>query len=171
MAAVNPAPSSSAPIPGLSIAPLSASALDQAWALRTRAIRTLCHQHYTPQEIEAWASAPMPRGLRTAVRSRSFLAAHLGSRLAGFGFLTREKDELEALFVEPELGRRGLARCLLGELEAEARKAGIAQIEVCASLNAVGFYLRAGYRVLKCVPFRHPAGFELDCVRMAHPLA
>lgn len=146
------------------------SDMEAAWALRTRAIRALCKEYYPAHELEAWASAPIPRDFALVIRRRTFLAAYVETQLVGFGFLTGGKDELEALFVDPAFTRQGLARQLLSALEAEAARAGVQSIQVCASLNAVGFYLRAGYDVLKGFRFCHPAGFELDCIRMVHTL-
>jgi GNAT superfamily N-acetyltransferase len=55
--------------------------------------------------------------------------------------------EVVDLFVDPDWMRRGVARCLIGDLVQTARLAGIARIEVTANPHADGFYRSAGFVV------------------------
>lgn len=49
----------------------------------------------------------------------------------------------------PAYAGRGVARRIIARCEAEARHAAISELRVCASLNAVGFYERCGYRPVR----------------------
>lgn len=47
--------------------------------------------------------------------------------------------------VDPDAGRRGLGRALLGAIEADAARAGITELEAFSNLPAVPFYRSLGY--------------------------
>jgi GNAT superfamily N-acetyltransferase len=53
--------------------------------------------------------------------------------------------ELEDLFVDPDWMRRGVARRLIIDLIADARRKRIARVEVTANPHADGFYRGAGF--------------------------
>lgn len=82
--------------------------------------------------------------------AQGFVAEHAG-RVAGFAVLLREgldEAELDGLFVEPEVWRRGVGRALAAEAERRARAAGARRIRVTANVRAVAFYQACGYRVV-----------------------
>jgi GNAT superfamily N-acetyltransferase len=53
--------------------------------------------------------------------------------------------ELDDLFVDPDAMRRGVARQLMLRIVTEARREGIARIEVTANMHASGFYAAVGF--------------------------
>jgi len=53
--------------------------------------------------------------------------------------------ELDDLFVDPDWGRRGIARDLVSDASAIARECGVDHIEVTANVHAAGFYERTGF--------------------------
>ena len=55
--------------------------------------------------------------------------------------------ELDDLFVEPDSMHRGIGRALVHDLAATAAAAGARYVDVVANPNALGFYLRVGFRV------------------------
>ncbi|NRB24824.1 GNAT family N-acetyltransferase [Shewanella sp.] len=46
---------------------------------------------------------------------------------------------LEAAFVDPDAAGRGIGKLLAAELEVQAKKAGVKELSLSASLNAAGF--------------------------------
>ena len=74
--------------------------------------------------------------------------AESGGRILGFSTVVPGDGggvELDGLFVEPDLLRRGVGRRLVDDLVALARTGGARRIEVTANLRAVGFYERCGF--------------------------
>jgi GNAT superfamily N-acetyltransferase len=67
-----------------------------------------------------------------------------GGRLSAV--LGLEAAEVYTFFVAPDRQGRGVGRTLLRFAEELARKRGIRELRVSASLTAVGFYERLGYR-------------------------
>jgi len=84
----------------------------------------------------------------------------------GFGLLFPKTEELRALYVHPNSGRRGIGRRMLQELESRAAVLGISRLGLNSSLNAEAFYRANGYRTLSRGRFRLSAEYEMDCVRM-----
>lgn len=66
--------------------------------------------------------------------------------VAGFAVVVVENDiaEIDGLFVEPDLWRKGVGSALIDAATHEARKAGLS-LTVVAAPEAVGFYARHGF--------------------------
>jgi ribosomal protein S18 acetylase RimI-like enzyme len=89
--------------------------------------------------------------LRAADMGRlRIMVAELDSRVVGFYALAARRTPwlLEHLWVDPEHQRHGWGRRLLSHALDAAREGGASAVEVEADPNAVGFYLRAGARIV-----------------------
>ena len=77
------------------------------------------------------------------------VVAELDGRIAGFAVIVEGdgKAELDGLFVEPELWRRGIGSALVEEAVHEARRRGFSLMTVVAGPAARDFYLRCGFAV------------------------
>jgi GNAT superfamily N-acetyltransferase len=53
---------------------------------------------------------------------------------------------ISSVFVDPLFGRLGIGRRLLGEVEARAVQSGFGQFGISATINAVSFFEKLGYR-------------------------
>lgn len=110
------------------------------------AVRGLCRLHYTPSEIEAWVGNLRPAAYRVGVDGQLFfVAVDDDGAVLGFTLLDRDRSEIKAVFVHPGAARRGVGAALLREAEEAARRAGITELSLGASLNSVDFYFGAGY--------------------------
>jgi GNAT superfamily N-acetyltransferase len=74
------------------------------------------------------------------------VVAEMGDRLVGAAQLDPRTGVLRALFVDAGFEGRGVGRALLAAVEARARAAHCQHLGGAMSLNAVGFYRRAGFR-------------------------
>lgn len=109
------------------------------WEVRTRAIAS-CITHYSQQDIDVWASAQPPQNLERTIESNEFLVVEDDSEIVGTGFLDRDQETLEAVFVRPDYQGQGVGTMILQALEAAAVNAGIKRLAVAATLNSVPFY-------------------------------
>jgi GNAT superfamily N-acetyltransferase len=81
----------------------------------------------------------------------AFLVAYADGRPVGCGAVRRndrEVGEIKRMYVVPEARGRGIARQVLGELEAEARRLGVSRLVLETGLRqaeALSLYRRAGY--------------------------
>jgi len=121
---------------------------------------------YTPEEIQAWAVPKKPESYKEFVHSREFFVAEESDVIVGFGVLNPENAVVEAVYVSPEAGRRGIGLELLRKLEERACALGLGVLRLNASLNAVPFYKRAGYVAQEESKYRLSTGVEIACIPM-----
>lgn len=121
---------------------------------------------YTPEEIQAWAVPKKPESYEESIRVKEFFVAEEDGKIVGFGVLNRESAEVEAVYVSPGAGRRGIGLKLLRKLEEMASALGLGMLRLNASLNAVPFYQRAGYAAQEKSKYRLSTGVEIACVPM-----
>ena len=140
------------------------------WRVHTAAIRETCKSHYTQEEIEAWAGALNPKGYGLSINTGDFFIAEENRAVVGFGQLNREKEEIEAVYVKPSCERRGLGSKILRTLEDAARAHGLKSLHLSSSLNAVGFYERAGYAAQQETKHLLQSGIEIPCIHMVKVL-
>src|SRR5687768_8850843 len=126
--------------------------------VHTSAVRAISHSRYTPEEIEAWAVPRTPENYKQAVQSKEFYVAVENHVIVGFGVLNQESRVIEAVYVSPDVMRRGVGLMILGLLEEQARALNLEVLSLNASLNAVQFYLRAGYVAQKESKYRLTSG-------------
>lgn len=131
-------------------------------------IRTLL---YTPEELQSWAIPKKPESYEDSIRSKEFFVAEEDGMVTGFGVLNQESAEVEAVYVSPEVGRRGVGLELLRKLHERASAHGLTVLRLYASLNAVPFYKRAGYVAQEQSKYRLSTGVEIACVPMTKAVA
>lgn len=141
------------------------------WAIRSDAIRCTCRSHYPDDLLERWASGVMPHTFPDRIESGYFVIGLARTGAAGFAALNTANAQIDAVFVSPQHGRRGLGRQLLAHLEERASAMVLSELAVDASLNAVPFYRAAGYRAVSEGIYITSTGLEIACVRMQKRLA
>ncbi len=87
------------------------------------------------------------------IEGRTRLATSSDGAVVGFATGVPHTDsalelELDDLFVDPGHRRRGIARALVADLAASARRNGITHIEVTAIPHADHFYREVGFVVI-----------------------
>jgi putative acetyltransferase len=135
-----------------------------------RAIREISISHYTAEELAAWGTHRQPEFYLEGINTKECYVAETEGKIVGFGTLDREAGEVEAVYVSPEMMRRGIGLEILGELEERARELKIRELSLKASLNAVAFYESAGYRRREEARHRLQSGVEIACVIMEKEL-
>jgi putative acetyltransferase len=114
-------------------------------AIFVAAIEELTGEDYTEAQQEAWASAADDEeqfGKRLA--SELTLIATLQSSPVGFASL-KGADHIDMLYVHPAAAGQGVATMLCEALEKLAGGRGAKKINVDASDNAEGLFLKRGY--------------------------
>ncbi|MGH8213310.1 MAG: GNAT family N-acetyltransferase [Rhodanobacteraceae bacterium] len=149
-----------------------ATAADAAdlWRVRCDAIRETCRSHYPAEMLERWAATPLPETFGRRIEDEYAIVGITGSGIAGFAALKASASLIDAVFVAPGEGRRGLGRQLLANLERVAIARGLQTLRVNASLNAVPFYAAAGYEGISQGIYTTSAGVQIACVRMEKSL-
>ena len=103
---------------------------------------------YTPAQLDAWAprEQDLERWGRTFLHHRTFICQREGQTA---GFATLDGDYFDHLFVHKDWQGQGVATELCQAVEGEAKKQGVQQLDVAASITARPFFQHRGYRVLQ----------------------
>ena len=105
----------------------------------------------------------------TLLQQGAVVLEHQGE-LLGFGFVDIAQGQLEALFIAPNSAGKGYGKQIAEELLTMAEGAGVRQLALSSSLNAVVFYQGLGFKIVEETCWQHPAGFDLQCVSMTKQL-
>ncbi len=98
-----------------------------------------------------------------AVREGRTRVALVDDRIVGFATLRPAGDaaELDDLFVDPDVMRRGVASALMRDAADVAARRGAARIEVTANDHALAFYEHAGFVATGTVETRFGPGIRM----------
>ena len=141
------------------------------WALRTVAVRVSCATHYAPEQIAVWTASTVPPAYAAMLAAGGGIVAMQDNAITGYAMLDANKQEVDAVFVDPACAGLGIGKRLLAALELLARQRGIVRLHLSASLNAVPFYAAAGFVALREEAYAHPSGIRLASVAMEKALA
>ena len=141
------------------------------WHVHVKAIRETCVSHYSQEVTRIWAERLRPEKYEEAIRSNEFFVAEENGTVVGFGELDQAGGEIQGLYVSPDVAGRGVGWKLLCTLEESARAFGLQSLHLTASLNAVSFYERAGFKSLGKMTKTLSPGVERASVRMFKELS
>jgi len=102
---------------------------------------------------------------REQIEARQVLVAEHEGTIVGFAAAVPRADgdaDLDALFVEPALWRRGIGRILLQHAAALARDAGAVVLHVVGNPHSRGFYLACGFTLTGTVRTRFGDGLAME---------
>ena len=147
--------------------PADAAAMATVFAA---AVLTRGRGHYGPRELAAWAAQGTADRFSAMLAdpAKRLVAAEAGRVLVGLAGI--ERSEVSLLYAAPEAAP-GTGTALLAAVEALAREQGAEALSLIASRNAVPFYLRRGYAILKLASRPLPGGVSLPVCLMGKALA
>ena len=93
------------------------------------------------------------------------LVAQLDRAIVGFAAVLPRQDgnaELDALFVEPSLWKRGVGRVLVEQCAELARRRGACILHVVGNPHAEGFYAACGFRMTGSIETRFGTGLAMQ---------
>lgn len=137
--------------------------------IRNAAIRCQCIGHYSPEDIEIWASVEVTDQFIEVVDNSLYVASMDGC-VVGTGMVNLESGKVDAIFVHPSHLRTGIGRQIMLYLERLALDAGLTQLNLESTLNAVKFYRAQGFGGDSVAKYVSPRGFSLDCIPMTKNL-
>ena len=99
-----------------------------------------CTRIYTAKQIQVLLQTNNPR----RYSSHLTMVAELGDRIVGYASLW--SDSIQAVYVDPYCGRKGIGRGLVTALERHALQSLNPILKVTSSLNAEPFYRACGFQ-------------------------
>jgi putative acetyltransferase len=135
------------------------------------AVHRTAFDFYASEILEAWSARPGEgryQWMRNVIANGDniVVVGQVEFSVLGFGIFVPGLEELCALYVHPDAGRRGIGKHILQTLETRAVEKGVLRIHLNASLNAEPFYRSNGYTSLSPGKFTLSPGIEMDCVKM-----
>ena len=139
--------------------------------LHHAAVHQTAAASYPPEVLEAWSSPPDEARYQQmreiiAQGDELLVIAEDASRVVAFGSIVPRLQELRAVYVHPDAGRRGIGSLVVAALERLALEHGVRQLEMVASINAEAFYQREGFESVERGTHRLESGQEMACVSM-----
>jgi putative acetyltransferase len=133
---------------GLALRPMLPADLPLLAEIFQASIEGLTGEDYSPAQQEAWMAAAEEGAEfgRRLAGQLTLVATEFGTPV-GFASL-RGCDELDLLYVRPELARQGVATMLLDALEKLAAARGARRLVASASDTALPFFEQRGFRPL-----------------------
>jgi putative acetyltransferase len=130
--------------PDALIRPLGREDIARVSALIQNTLLVSNLRDYDLETIRALMNSFSTQQVRALAQRREMFVYEKEGRLGGV--IGLEEAEVYSFFVAPDLQGRGVGRSLLSHVERLARRRGHERLRVSASLTAVGFYERLGYR-------------------------
>jgi GNAT superfamily N-acetyltransferase len=125
----------------------------QVAALIQKALREVNSADY-PAEVITWLCDHFsPEMLCELMARRDVLVAVVDGVAVGTASI--EEDVAYTVFVDPRYHGRGIGTRLMQEIEGLATALGYCAIRVPASVSAVGFYTKLGYREIERIETEH----------------
>lgn len=125
---------------------------------------------YDDAQIDAWADRHTVTEIRARIASRTFFIAEREGRAVAYAQLDIAAATVRSVYVAPHHSRRGTGRRLVQAIEATAEAAGLWELELDASLNAVPFYEAVGFDRAESHDHCLRSGHVMPCIHMAKRL-
>lgn len=122
------------------------SDLQQITQLFRSTVREVNSKHYSPEQIEHWASSTddLPKW-RKRIEDWYFIVAE-EDKILGFAYLN-DGNYFDALFVHHQHQGKGIASLLADHIEAKAKENGYDTIHSDVSETAKPFFAKRGYTI------------------------
>lgn len=135
------------------------------------AIAESAGSHYSEEQRWAWSSGLTAATFETRIGLLEIRVAETTEgMIVGFAALDTHTTELDYLYIHPSASRTGIATILFNSLVDFAREHGMRSLYVIASLNALAFYEKVGFREKEHL-IRTRQNIQLPCVRMELSIA
>ncbi len=118
-------------------------------SLFTDSVHHLANGYYDAEQCAAWAPRPPNlKGWGERLARLQTLVAEVDLRLAGF-ISYEQNGHIDLLYTSPAHSRRGIASVLYRKAEVDLADGGISELFAEASLVALPFFERFGFRVVE----------------------
>lgn len=111
--------------------------------IHTQSVKTRCKGHYSSEQITGWLKNRSPQGYLPGIGRGEMFVATDGLSVLGFGQAI--PGEIHAIYVAPEYAKQGIGILLLAQALTAARAGSRRDVYLESTLNAQGFYKKAGF--------------------------
>jgi len=123
---------------------------DEIQLLIRRAVEDVKPEHYSREQQDHLEEVIPDMNLVFAEKDRyTYFVAVEDGEIVGVAGYQNENGTVAGIFVDPEMKGSGIGSKLMNKLEEDARSEGLEEIETLASLEAVAFYKKNGYKTVE----------------------
>lgn len=110
-------------------------------------VHTVNARDYSQEQLDIWAPEEPNREAWARLDVQFCFIVEYQKIIVGFASLSQE-GLIDFLFVHKDFQGRGIASTLLKQLERIARKRGLTQLTTEASITALGFFEKIGFKTI-----------------------
>jgi len=139
--------------------------------VRCNAIQNIAATYYDRTALEEWAGPVeerVPKLLSNSADVR--IVVERNDQIVGYGELVTNESLIGACYVSSEVGRRGVGKAIVAELERIAREKQLTHLQMESSMNAEQFYISCGYQSIERGKHTMRNGTVMGCVMMRKDL-
>jgi len=142
---------------------------EQLLIIHRRAILELTGNFYSDEQLASWAHGLTAEGYAGRMQIEQFEVALLQGRIVGF-YVIKDR-ELSGIFVCADHARSGIgSKMMRRALDKLRRKYPVDPLRLTASLAAVDFYQKHGWREVRRCEEKSRGGLLISAVDMVHHL-
>jgi len=127
-------------------------------------------EEYPDDVLTEWGTPRAAEDYAESIAVNPFLVADIDGDVVGFAELDLARCVVRSVYVAPTHARQGIPSRLMRGLDDAARGAGLTEVFLDSSLNAVPFYEAVGFEVIERRKYRLSSGREMDSIRMRKEL-
>ena len=142
-----------------------------------RAVHEIASNNYSENILNAWGR-PLSKeeldkreeNFNRRIKKNIVVIAEIDEKMAGFGEISLQENELTALYVNPDFKRQGVGTAIAVNLESRAKQGGLKSLKLHSSLTAESFYKQNGFQREKEGTHILATGEQMACVIMRKSL-
>lgn len=122
--------------------------IDGIELLISKAVEDIEPEHYSEDQQSHLEEVIPEMNVDFAEKDRyNYFVAIEDEKIIGVAGFQKESGTVAGIFVDPKHKKKGIGSKLMRKIEENAREQGITEMETLASLEAVDFYKKNGYKI------------------------
>ncbi len=127
--------------------------LQELIEIHKKCISNTNSQFYEQEQINEWLSTIKLKNIQDQLNSTTWIVIKNNNKILGFAQYSLEDKEIYQIHIDPDEQGKGYGRELYNYIENDFRINKIKQISLLATLNAVQFYEKLDFRIIKEIKF------------------
>lgn len=111
-------------------------------------------KYYAIEQIEEWLSTVNVKNIKDQLKNTTWVVIEEENHIIGFAQYSIKDKELYQIQIDPLLQGKGWGTKLYKYIESEFKKEKIGTISLYATLNAVPFYEKEDFKIVKNIQFK-----------------
>ena len=110
--------------------------------------------YYNTKQIKEWLSTISYKNIKNQLDNTSWIIIEENTCILGFAQYSLEEKEIFQIQIDSKFQGKGYGKKLYKYIETDFIKNNISEISLFSTLNAVSFYKRIGFKIIKNIEFQ-----------------